>query len=84
MSSAVGRASGGEVVVAVLELELQVDDLLFEGGDPVLELFGAVGSADAGLAPDLLAQDFAVPGFEAPDVCDKAGGAGVGGCDVGL
>ncbi|GAB3002123.1 hypothetical protein GCM10023080_079720 [Streptomyces pseudoechinosporeus] len=39
---AVGRAGGGEVVVALLELEFQVDDLLFEGGDAGLELFGVV------------------------------------------
>lgn len=51
---AVGRTGGGEVVVTVVELELQVDHLLFEGGDPGLELLGVVGAADAGLAPDLL------------------------------
>lgn len=56
---AVGGAGGGKVVVAVLELEFQVDDLLFEGGDPGLELFGVVGASDAGLAPDLFAQDLA-------------------------
>ncbi|MEU4507730.1 hypothetical protein [Streptomyces sp. NPDC024089] len=42
---AVGGASGGEVVVTVLELELEVDGLLFEGGDPGWELFGVVGAA---------------------------------------
>ncbi|MGW5939531.1 hypothetical protein ACWIG3_16125 [Streptomyces celluloflavus] len=45
---AVGSAGGGEVVVAFLELQLQVDRLLFKGADPGLEVFGAVGSANAG------------------------------------
>jgi hypothetical protein len=75
---AVGGAGGDEVVVAVVELELQVDDLLFAGGDSGLELFGAVGAADTGLAPDLLAQDLAEPAFEAPDLGGEAGSAGVG------
>ncbi|WP_272922951.1 MULTISPECIES: hypothetical protein [Streptomyces] len=35
---------GGEVVVADLELEFQVDNLLFEGGDLRFELFGVLGS----------------------------------------
>ncbi|MGW2050921.1 hypothetical protein ACWCPF_38015 [Streptomyces sp. NPDC001858] len=65
---AVGAADGGEVVVPVLERELQVDQLLFEGGDAGLELFGLVGAADAGLAPDLFAQDRAEAGFEAAGV----------------
>ncbi|MPY49335.1 hypothetical protein [Streptomyces acidicola] len=47
---------GGEVVVTVLDLEFQVDDLLFECGDPGLELSGVVGTADTGLSPDLLAR----------------------------
>ncbi|MFH8553469.1 hypothetical protein [Streptomyces celluloflavus] len=45
---AVGSAGGGEVVVAFLELQLQVDRLLFKGADPGLEVFGAVRSANAG------------------------------------
>ncbi|WEO92822.1 hypothetical protein A6P39_001095 [Streptomyces sp. FXJ1.172] len=80
----VGRAGGGEVVVTVLEREFQVDDLLFEGGDAGLELFGVVGAANAGLAPDLLAQDLAEAGFETPDVSGKAGGAGVSCRQAGL
>lgn len=56
-------AVGGEVIVTVLELEIQVDDLLF----------GVVGAADAELPPDLLAQGLA-----------EAGGAGVGGRQIGL
>ncbi|MET9964726.1 hypothetical protein ABZZ80_02030 [Streptomyces sp. NPDC006356] len=50
MSSRLGGAGSGEVVVAVLELDFQVDDLLFEGDDPGLQLLGVVGAADAGLA----------------------------------
>ncbi|MCO6010001.1 hypothetical protein NE236_34030 [Actinoallomurus purpureus] len=56
----VSGAGSGEVVVAFLELELEVGHLLFEGGDAGLELLvGVVRAADAELAPDLLAQHFA-------------------------
>jgi hypothetical protein len=81
---AVRGAGGREVVALVLELELQVDDLLFEGGDPGLKLFGVVGAADAGLALDPLAQGIAEAGFKAADLGGEAGGAGVGGRQVGL
>ncbi|MFK0263585.1 hypothetical protein ACIQU1_19900 [Streptomyces angustmyceticus] len=52
---AVRGAGGGQVVVALLELQLQVDQLLFERGDLGLELLGVVRPSDAGLAPDLFA-----------------------------
>jgi len=81
---AVGGAGSGEVVVAFLEFQLQVDRLLFEGGDPGLELLGVVGGADAHLAPDLLAERFAEALFEAADLGGEAGGAGVGSREVGL
>ncbi|MEU9376485.1 hypothetical protein AB0D94_22295 [Streptomyces sp. NPDC048255] len=81
---AVGSAGGGEVVALILEFEFQIDYLLFERGDAGLELFGVLGSADAGLAPDLLAQDLAEPRFEAAGVSGDAGGAGVGGEQAGL
>ncbi|MEQ4611460.1 hypothetical protein ABMX48_36620 [Streptomyces cavourensis] len=84
MSSRLAARGGGEVIVAVLELEFQVDDLLFEGGDPGFELFGVVGTADAGLAPDLVTEDFAEALFEPADLGGEAGTAGVGGSEVGL
>ncbi|MFF2811937.1 hypothetical protein ACFVT2_33140 [Streptomyces sp. NPDC058000] len=37
---AVGGAGGSELVSLILEFELQVDDVLFEGGDQGLELLG--------------------------------------------
>uniref|UniRef100_UPI002F91AD5C hypothetical protein n=1 Tax=Streptomyces sp. NBC_01592 TaxID=2975889 RepID=UPI002F91AD5C len=74
---AVGDAGCGEVVVAFLEFQFQVDRLLLKGGDPGLELLGVVGAADAHLAPDLLAERFADALFEAADLGDEAGGAGV-------
>ncbi|MEU7061342.1 hypothetical protein [Streptomyces sp. NPDC046197] len=36
MSSRLAARAGSEVVVTVLELELQVDELLSDGGDPGL------------------------------------------------
>ncbi|GDY69714.1 hypothetical protein SAV14893_091070 [Streptomyces avermitilis] len=50
---AVGRTGSGKVVVAFLDLQLGTNHLLFEGGDPGLELLGVVRAADAELAADL-------------------------------
>ncbi|MDX2389503.1 hypothetical protein NJL88_05375 [Streptomyces sp. DK15] len=65
------------MVALLLELEFQVDHLLFEGGDRGFELFSVLGAAYAGLTPDLLAQDFAEPHFAAAGVGGEAGAAGV-------
>ncbi|MFB7214783.1 hypothetical protein [Streptomyces sp. NPDC056255] len=65
---AVRGARGGKVVVTLLEFQLQVDHLLFEGRDPGNELFGVVGSADAGLSPYLVTEYFTQPCFEATDL----------------
>lgn len=82
---AVGGAGGGKVVVTVLEHELQVDGLLFAGGDPGLKLFNVIAATTGpGLVPDLLVQDLAEAGFGTPDVCGQAGGADVGCRQVGL
>lgn len=81
---AVRGAGGGKVVVALLDFQLQVDHLLLEGGDPGLELLGVLGTADAGLAPDLLAQDLAEAAFEAASVGGEPGGSGVRGQQIGL
>ncbi|MEU8434740.1 hypothetical protein AB0F18_17835 [Streptomyces sp. NPDC029216] len=72
----VGSAGDGEVVVAFLEFQFQVDRLLFEGGDPSLELLGVIGAADARLAPDLLAECLAEALFEAADLGGEAGWCG--------
>ena len=48
---AVGSARGGEVLVAFLELDTQVDDVLFERQDLLFELVDVVGRAEPGLAP---------------------------------
>ena len=43
---AVGVSCGGEFLVAFLELQPQVDDLLFEEDDSLLELVGVLGRAE--------------------------------------
>ncbi|MFH8384342.1 hypothetical protein ACH4E7_25920 [Kitasatospora sp. NPDC018058] len=58
--------------------------MLFQGGDPGLELFGVVRPVDAHLAPDLLAKRFAEPLLEATDPGGGARRAGVAGREVGL
>ena len=53
---AVGGARGGEVLVAFLELEPQVGDLLLEMDDLLVEGVDIGGGAEPGLAPGLLAE----------------------------
>ena len=55
---AVGGTGGSEVLVAFVDLESQVDDLLFEVGDLVVEGVDVSGGAEAGLAPGLFAEGF--------------------------
>lgn len=55
---AVGGACGGEVLIAFLQLEAQVDGPLFEVGDLLLEGVEVGGCAEPGLAPGLLAECF--------------------------
>ena len=55
---AVGRACGGEVLVAFFELEAQVDGLLLEVGDLLVEGVDVGGRAEPGFAPGLLAERF--------------------------
>lgn len=81
---AVRGARGDKAVVTPLEFQLQVDHLLFEGRDPGIELFGVVGSADAGLPPCLVTEYFAQPCFEAADLGGETRGAGVGGARPAL
>lgn len=58
--------------------------MLFEGGDPGLELFGVLGPSDAGLVPDLVAEYFTEALLKAADLTGEASCARVGGCEVGL
>ena len=53
---AVGGPRCGEVLVAFLELEPQVGELLFECDDLLFELVNVIGGAEAGLAPGLLTE----------------------------
>src|SRR6266568_8840590 len=62
-----GCAGGGEVLVALVELEAQVDDALFEGGVLLLELVDVVGSAEPGFPPCVLAEQAGEPAFELLD-----------------
>lgn len=55
---AVGGAGGGEFLVAFLELQPQVDDLLFEEGYLLFELLDVLGRAEPRLAPGLFAEQF--------------------------
>ncbi|MFD7003312.1 hypothetical protein ACFWA5_45480 [Streptomyces mirabilis] len=79
-----GRAGGVQLVALVLELELQIDNLLFEGGDAGFEPLCVDRPADADLAPDLFAQHLAEAVFEAADLGGEPGGAGIGRQEVGL
>ena len=81
---AVGCAGGGEVLVAFLELEAQVDGLLFEVGDLWLRAIDVGGDAEPGLAPGLLAECVGQAFFELTDAGVEPDGALMGGEQVGL
>jgi len=81
---AVGGPGGVEVLVAFLELQPQVDDVLLEVDDPLVELVDVVGCAEPGLAPGLLAEQFGQPFLELLGACGQAGAALLGGQQVGL
>jgi hypothetical protein len=55
---AVGRAAGGEVLVAFLDVQTQVGHLLFDVCDLLVEGIDVGWRAEPGLAPDLFAQGF--------------------------
>ena len=63
----VGGAGRGEVLVAFLELQAQVDGLLFEVGDLLAEGIGVGGRAEPGFAPGMLAERLGQAFFELPD-----------------
>ena len=81
---AVGGAGGGEVLVAFFELQPEVDDLLFEVDDALLKLVDVGGGAESGCAPGLFAEQFGQAFLELVDAGGHAGGALLGGEQVGL
>jgi hypothetical protein len=81
---AVGGAGGGKVLVAFLELETLVDDVLFKGDDPLFELLDVVGCAESGLAPGLLTAQVGQARLEVLGACGHAGVALLGSQEVGL
>jgi hypothetical protein len=81
---AVCGARGGEVLVAFLELETQVDDVLFEEHDLLFELVDVVGRAESGLAPGVLVEQFGQACLELLGSGGHASTAVLGGEQVGL
>ena len=81
---AVGGAGGGEVLVAFVELQAQLDGLLFEVGDLLVEGVDVGGGAQPGLAPCLLAECLGEPFLEVLDSGVEPVGAFVRGEQVGL
>ena len=63
----VGGPGRCEVLVAFLELEAQVDGLLFEVGDLLAEGVDVGGDAEAGLVPGLLTECLGQAPFKLPD-----------------
>ena len=64
---AVGGAGRGEVLLAFLELQAQVNGLLLEMGDLLAEGVDVSGRAEPGFAPGLLAERLGQAFFELPD-----------------
>ena len=80
----VGGPGRGEVLVAFLELETQVDGLLFEVGDRLAEGVDVGGDAEPGLASGLLTECLGQAFLELPDAGVEPDGALMGGEQVGL
>ncbi len=75
----VGGTGGGEVLVALFELEPQVDGLLLEVGDLLFEGVDIGGGAEPGFAPGLFAERLGEAVFELPDAGGEPEGTFVGG-----
>jgi hypothetical protein len=80
----VGGACGGEVLVAFVQTQAQIDDLLFEVGDLLVQGVDVSWGAEPGLAPGLFTERFGEALLEVLDVSMEPGGAFVGGEQVGL
>ena len=63
----VGGPGRGQVLVAFLELQAQVDGLLLEMGDLLAEGVDVSGCAEPGFAPGLFAERLGQAFFELPD-----------------
>ena len=63
----VGGAGRGQVLLAFLELQAQVNGLLLEMGDLLAEGIDVSGRAKPGFAPGLLAERLGQAFFELPD-----------------
>ncbi len=80
----VGGACGGEVLVAFVELEAQVDDALLEGGVLLLERVDVGGRAEPGFPPCVFAEQAGEPVFEVLEAGCQAGGPLLGVEQVGV
>ena len=80
----VGGPGRGEVLVAFLELEAQVDGLLFEVGDLLAEGVGVGGGAEPGLVPGLVPERLGQAFLQLPDAGVQPDGALMGSEQVGL
>jgi hypothetical protein len=70
-----GGTGSREVFVAFLELELQVEDLLFQVSDLLAEGVDVGGGAEPGLAPCLVAESFGQAFFQVLDAAAEPDGA---------
>ena len=80
----VGRAGGTEFLVALFELEVQVNDLLLEVGDLLAEGADVGGGAEPGFPPGLFTERFGQAVFELLDAGGEPDRAFVGGGQVCL
>ena len=80
----ISGAGGGQVLVSLGEAAAELMFLLGKVGHLLLELADVIGLSEAGLAPDLLAESIGEAVLELADAGGQAGGALVGGEQVGL
>ena len=81
---AVGGPGGGKVFALLLELQAQVDGLLFQVDDLLVEGVDVGGRAESGFAPGVLAKSFRKTFLKLLDSAAEPGSAFVGGEQVGL
>src|SRR5258708_6029203 len=81
---AVGGARGGEVLVAFVELETQVGDLLLERVVVLFERVDAGWGAEPGFPPGVLAELGGEPALELLDAGSQPGSSLLGVEEVGL
>src|SRR6266705_3383338 len=81
---AVGDPGGGEIFVLFLELQTQVDGLLFQVDDLLVEGVDVGGRTESGFPPGLLAEGFRQSFLKLADSAVEPGGTFPGGKQVGL